>query len=330
MTLPDNILTPVGNLRGQLTSGGLIPGVPVIIGEASGAVATFYDGTVNPLNELIIGIEPYQEGTGDPSVLNPRPLYGWTGLEFNICALNIFNKNARSTSRGFVDNYYLKVDGTMTQPSSTLHWMISEYFTLKPNTYYTISGLSTVSSAAPSLCLYTPEKEYIKGIQYVNRESIVFLTTEDTCYCRVSIFENVENTMQLELGSSVSTYAPYVGSIIPITWQTEAGPVYAGSYNVTTGILKARPYYASYNGETLVEPWISSLDKYVPGATPTTGAQVVDLGGTETTYQVIEPPIFSLEGLNNIWVNTGVIISCKYLANVNEFLQWVYDNLYNP
>ena len=81
--------------------------------------------------------------------------------------------------------------------------------------------------------------------------------------------------------------------------------VYAGTLDFMTGTLKTRPYYASYNGETLVGPWLSSKDVYVAGTTPTTGAQVVDLGGTETTVSLSGVSVSLLYGENVVWADTG-------------------------
>ena len=77
--------------------------------------------------------------------------------------------------------------------------------------------------------------------------------------------------------------------------------------DVVSGVLKARPYIASYNGETLVGPWVSSMDAYTQGGTPTTGAQVVDMGGTETSYQLTPQQVATLLGNNNVWSDGGPV-----------------------
>lgn len=90
-----------------------------------------------------------------------------------------------------------------------------------------------------------------------------------------------------------------------VDWTSTAGTVYGGTLDVASGVLKARPYIASYNGETLVGPWVSSMDVYTPGGTPTTGAQVVDMGGTETAYQLTKQNVVTLLGQNYVWSNGG-------------------------
>lgn len=97
-------------------------------------------------------------------------------------------------------------------------------------------------------------------------------------------------------------------------WTSQAGTVYAGSIEVVAGTLKARPHYASYNGETLVGPWVSSMEEYAVGVTPTTGAEVVDFGGTETAYQLTAVPVPLLSGQNYLWASNSGILT----AAVNE------------
>ena len=53
---------------------------PVIIGTASGAIATFADGAGGiPIKSLTVSIEPAQAGSGDPSPQNVRAISSWTG-----------------------------------------------------------------------------------------------------------------------------------------------------------------------------------------------------------------------------------------------------------
>lgn len=85
------------------------------------------------------------------------------------------------------------------------------------------------------------------------------------------------------------------------------GTRYGKQMNVTTGQLEVCPYYASYNGETLTGEWISDRDVYAPGTTPSIGAQVVNIGGTLTTEQLLPTDIKTLVGTNNVWSDSGDI-----------------------
>ena len=63
---------------------------------ASGAVASFPDGADGaPVERLTVSIEPVQEGSGDPSPDNVRPISGWTAAEVNV--------NGETITHEFVD-----------------------------------------------------------------------------------------------------------------------------------------------------------------------------------------------------------------------------------
>ena len=65
-------------------------------------------------------------------------------------------------------------------------------------------------------------------------------------------------------------------------------------------------YIASYNGETLTGRWVSSMDTYVAGTTPTTGAEVAYELATPTEITGLTPhEIDTLYGDNNIYADTG-------------------------
>lgn len=135
-------------------------------------------------------------------------------------------------------------------------------------------------------------------------------------------------TCALNYPSSVATWSPY-SNICPIsglsslsvyvsptqnqadatTYALSFTDVLAGSIDPVLGVIKRRPVYSSYNGETLVGPWLSSLDEYSAGATPTTGAQVVDLGGTEASESITPTAIPLLSGQNYIWASNNVTIT---------------------
>ena len=135
--------------------------------------------------------------------------------------------------------------------------------------------------------------------------------------------------LQLEIGSTATPYEPY-SNICPIsgwtgldifreasydadatptvsvTWQDEAGTVYDGTLNLTTGVLTS--LYAnidSYNGESLPGKWISDRDVYSIGTTPTTGAQVVYELAAPLTYQLDPEELVLQEGTNVLWSDAG-------------------------
>ena len=158
-------------------------------------------------------------------------------------------------------------------------------------------------------------------------------------FCNAGTYNNFKMAPIVHDGSTPQAWQPYA-NICPITgrsglnvyvsptediadatayaedWTLQAGTVYGGTVDVVSGALNARPYIASYTGETLVGPWVSSMDAYTPGGTPTTGAQVVDMGGTETETQLTPQQITALVGQNYVWASIGNTITVE-TATIN-------------
>lgn len=117
---------------------------------------------------------------------------------------------------------------------------------------------------------------------------------------------------------------------ISVNWQNEAGTVYGGTFDVVNRELHSCPYYSSYNGETLIGPWISSMDVYSEGTSPTIGAQVVDMGGLVTTYYLTDVTDFStILGTNNIFADCGdvTVTYGAYLETVKGYADIVGNNI---
>lgn len=97
--------------------------------------------------------------------------------------------------------------------------------------------------------------------------------------------------------------------------------VYGGNLDVTNGVLTVTDVnIASYNGETLPSTWISSMDVYSSGATPTAGAQVVYKLATPITYQLTPQEVDTLLGTNNVWCDTGDT-EVTYRADTKLYIQ---------
>jgi hypothetical protein len=91
------------------------------------------------------------------------------------------------------------------------------------------------------------------------------------------------------------------------------GTRYGVDLDVINGISREYKEYPSYNGETLIGPWISDRDAYAEGTTPTIGAQVVDKGDI-STFNTIPTAVKSLRGVNNVYADTGDIEELEYFS----------------
>ncbi len=284
-------------------------------------IVSFTAKSAAPVESLIVNIEPVQSGSGDPSPDNVRALNGWpytgytafsvfkTGKNMFIPIwlaksgkyVNIYGSHTVSTS-----DYYKKSRGVYLDAGKTYRvycdpgldsaktWGIYAIRT-GSSTQITVAG--STSRTEPVNVIYTPNYSgYYLFWLYASAESTV--TAIDL---NDFVFYIAEGSGAYDAANAS------VGERIAIANTDPPGTVYAGTLDVLTGVLKVRPYYDSYNGEALVGPWVSSMDVYSPDATPTTGAQVVDLGGTETEYQLSPTEISALEGVNHIWSACGPV-----------------------
>lgn len=122
-----------------------------------------------------------------------------------------------------------------------------------------------------------------------------------TNICPISGHTGAELKIGATYPTAINTY--------PVTF-ADQGTVYGGTVDLVSGKLTVEEWgnIASYNGENITEPWLSSMDVYSAGATPTTGAQVVyKLATPPREYTLSAQQIETLLGENNVWSDAGPI-----------------------
>ena len=101
--------------------------------------------------------------------------------------------------------------------------------------------------------------------------------------------------------------------------------VYGGQVDFKTGIVTVEwGYIASYNGETLPSEWISDLDTYAAGTTPTTGAEVAYELATPTELTLSPAELTMLKGYN--YLSGDGVIDITALVSDTWPLEEVTDN----
>ena len=278
------------------------------------AIASFNDGEDIVMPSLKVAIEPVQEGSGDPSPTNIRPISGWDEVDVTRCGKNLFDRD--SIRRGV----YTKQDGTTQSGSDTTNFS-SQFIKVKPNTIYSITMFGESYENGSLFGVYYDENknglnQFTNILRLVSNESKTFTTPSNAYYivftgyrgAGIDIFTTA-NTMVCE--GTPTAYEPYNGQTYTIDL---GGTRYGGEVDVVNGIVTPAPYYASYNGETLTGEWISDRDKYEVGATPTIGAQVVNIGASGTPVSILPTAIKSLRGVNNVYANTGDITDAEYFS----------------
>lgn len=189
------------------------------------AVASFTAVSAT-LRELVIDVTPVQSGSGDPSPTNVRPISGWTGAQVTQTGKNLFDKDNRITVQG----YFSASQTTFARGSQFRSWAVP----CKPGiTYYVRNGANTGRMQMG----YTKVLPAV-GVQVFGIEWGHTTTGDDAkyvvCYAwnsavDTATFDEVRNAFEITIGPDTTPYAPYSGTVYPVSWQTEAGTVYGGT-----------------------------------------------------------------------------------------------------
>lgn len=325
-------------------------------GSASGDIATFVDGSDNPLKELKISIVAQQSGSGDPSPTNVRPITGWTSANIYVNNKNFVNiADSTISSTGYVLNnvainvpkgsFVLSFDFSGTTGSSASIRFDDE----NGNVVYTTSKTVTSGKNAVNITLNT-KASYIK----IYSQSI-----------------GTYSNFQIEKGAQATDYVALSQTINNINWQSTAGTVYGGTLNVRTGVLtvdaikitldstsswsQLTGYITSeiIDGMAVTDKyagmcnWLHVLNSIGKGiligsntrrlyvgnemlsdlSLADVDAWITYLGNhplevtvplaTPITYQLTPTEIRSLLGLNNVFADCGAVTELKYTRDLN-------------
>lgn len=305
---------------------------PAIIETAGpAAVVTITDGAEDmPLKTLVVDIPVTHGGSGDPSPENVRPFTARTARRVTRTGANLWGG----------DRWFDSGAGTFNRDARTVKsttWQTLPQITgvkYKPHTAYTLilTMTSTAAHGYPgyvwhytdgtTVALNDTHIGSVKGtVAFVSNPNKTLLGIDRSSYSGTKTFY-VDESGIFEGALTAADFQPYQGQVVDVDWTDTAGDVYAGTLTLNadgSAELAALPHYASYAGETLVGPWLSSMDVYAEGATPTTGAEVVDLGGAATVYQLTVEQIKALAGGNNIWSNAGEV-TAVYPADTKSYV----------
>lgn len=243
-------------------------------------------------SEITTQLELGSTATSYEPYSNICPISGWTGVNGRGTAVNVWDEEWELG--GLI--------WTTGQPVVAIDRIRSEnYCPCRPSTtYYAKSPNGMIYGF-----WYDSEKNYI-GYDLADNANLL-TTPANAAYFKIvnTGITSVNHDISINYPATDTEYHAYQGTSIPITFPTEAGTVYGGKVDVVNGKLLVYPEYDSYNGETLTGKWISDRDVYVAGTTPTIGAQVVDLSGVGTEYDLTPQQVQMLLGDNNVWCDTG-------------------------
>lgn len=217
----------------------------LITDTASGSIASFPDGADGvPVKSMTVNIEPVQEGSGDPSPDNVRPISGHTSAVVMRTGKNLlpdseYTTNATGATSHIVNATGKIPKGTIITASGDADGTALDYSTCQIQWRI---GSTMVAAISPNA-----SKTFADDVVYNN---LLYYTTGALAGKNVKL--------QAELGSTASTYEPYQGQTVTIDLD---GTRYGGTLNLDTGTLTDNPR------------WFATVDR-----------QIVDLGTLNWTY----------------------------------------------
>ena len=197
------------------------------IESASGAVASFNTDMKAPIVDLKAHFTPVQEGSGDPSPVNKRPIHGWTGANIQTSGKNLLNTMETS----FLQSHSTtvspgRIDTTDVGTGNSNFIKFSQVFGVGT---YTISGKCSGPGvkAIRMLCSSQIADSYWNDyygayfIDYLlNNKHTFTLNKESTLGIVFVIAEGHEEAsiydLQVEKGSVATEYEEYSGETVPI------------------------------------------------------------------------------------------------------------------
>ena len=270
---------------------------------ASGSIAAFN----TDLTENLVSVKCQivaKQASGTPSPDNPLPITTYSEMNFGATGKNFLNND--TSAFNIVSSNYLQAK----MPSAPKIISLTDNDTSVALTGVYFGVFKAVGNSTPGY------------YWLVNNGTIARQSYDITDYDYITVYPKTALQtvfdrffVQVEKGTTLTAYEPFDGTTSNIPFgQTVAN----GVLDITTGVLRVTSgYIASYNGETINEPWVSSIDEYVPNTSPSTGAQVVYPLVTPYDIQLDSITLQALLNENSIWCDTGDT-EVKFLLTVGK------------
>lgn len=254
--------------------------------EKSGTLVQM-DGLVEgyPLG-VKVSWTPAQEGSGDPSPENIRPIQVRTEIKVERCGENLLNIKPFDTNTGkgitfeYVPEGGIHIQGTASASADSPTFPV---WHLPPGKYY---GLDMDAGIAASIVVLRNGRNL-----WLNTKGIFEILAGDVTkywYVIVANGATLNNTIYPYIvpgATAPTTYTPYIGRTNTLTLPET---VYGGEVDAEGKGQETWGCIDSYAGETLPAEWICDRAAYAAGTTPPNGAQVA--------YKLDKPKPFTAAG----------------------------------
>ena len=242
--------------------------------------------------------EPTQEGSGEPSPANVRPIKGRDSVTVERCGENLLDVARIFPDKRTYDavTFTNNMDGTITVDGITTR---TAYFD-SLNTFFLPAGNYTICATPNTRMSVLRESDRaVLAASQVGGFKAFTLAKNEICDCFIACdgtFSNEVIRPCIVQGAVDTGWTQFHGDIYDLTLPTT---IYGGTVDAVTGDgQETWQLIDSYAGEDLLGKWISDRDVYASGTAPTTGAQVA--------YKLTEPISFTAPGAQPIPALSGV------------------------
>lgn len=285
--------------------------------EEAGNPVACYPVAGYPL-DVTVSWGPTQEGSGEPSPDNVRPIKGRDGVTVERFGENVIEflstndsstgiKIAVDTEKNITLNGTLAGKGNIEIGTCRLHWAAGKTYTMYVKKVGGSASLGSGDGITFAYSLFTTDFEhffrgdttstnldsYISINAALVETELIFMLQ---CWRDGTVFNNYKIQFEVIEGTTApTTYKPYISQTNTLTLPEI---VYGGEVDAVTGDGKRTwGIIDNYAGETIPREWISDRDVYSADKNPTVGAQVA--------YRLAEPVPFTATGAQPIPALSG-------------------------
>ena len=176
------------------------------------------------------------------------PISGWTGANVVRTGFNLWNGEYSETGN------FLGSDGAYL---SNQNYNITSYIPIVGGASYFIHSFTSVGAGSYH-CWYDKDKNFISSIGSSSETAVT--APANAFFMRLSAHASYRGTASLNYPSTDHDYHAYNGEVYSIDWTTEAGTVYGGTLDVTSGVLTVTVVPFTFGSETWT--WFSGADPF--------------------------------------------------------------------
>ena len=289
--------------------------------EETGNPVVCYPVAGYPL-DVTVSWGPTQEGSGEPSPDNVRPIKGRDGVtveRFGENAIELLSTNDSSVGikiavdaeKNITLNGTLAGKGNIEIGTCRLHWAAGKTYTMYVKKVGGSASLGSGDGITFAYSLFTADFEYFFRGDTTSTNLDAYIASNAApaetefifmlqCWRDGTVFNNYKIQIEVVEGTTApTTYKPYISQTNTLTLPEI---VYGGEVDAVTGDGKRTwGIIDNYAGETIPKEWISDRDVYSADKNPTVGAQVAyRLAGPVPFTATGEQPIPALAGANTV------------------------------